>query len=99
MSSCSAFVTGDYDSFFLSFTYYFLPLLYFPALEKGALRLCVRPLCAYFNSAEKPHTVLISPGGEFSNASMFAFNPGRIKVLQFSKGFFCQWFSHEARAV
>lgn len=98
-SSCSAFVTGTMtvSSFpsHVNSSPSFTSLCY----RRGGLRLGMRPLCAYFNSVVKPHTVLISPEGKFCNASMFAFNPGRIKVLQLPKEFFCQWFSHKARAV
>jgi len=54
-----------------------------------------------FSSVLKPGAVLASSGDEFCNAStcLFAFNPGRITVLQFPRGSFCSWFSHEASAV
>lgn len=49
----------------------------------------------------KPRIVLASSGDEFCNASTcsFAFNPGRIKVLQFPRWSFCRRFSHKATAV
>lgn len=93
MNSCSTFVPGTVSSF--PSHIHSTPLLYFPVLEEGCFRFSLRPLYACFNSV-KPHAVLITPGGEFCNASLFAFNPGRIKVLQFPKAFFCWCFSHEA---
>lgn len=53
------------------------------------------------NSVLKPCTVLASSMDEFCPASMnlFAFNPGRTKVLQFPTWSLCRRFTHEAAAV
>lgn len=79
----------------------FFPLN-FPVLAVGGFRLDVGPpwtcLCNCPNSALKPRIVLASSRDELCDASTrwFAFNPGRIKVLQFPRRSFCSRFSHRA---
>lgn len=65
----------------------------------GSLRLDMGPPRC-LNSVLKPCIVLTSSGDEFCNAStyLFAFNPCRIKVLQFPKWSFCGGLSHKATA-
>lgn len=91
---------------FLLCTLYMLFFFPFPVLEAGGLRLDMglpqwTCLCACLNSVLKPEIVLASSGDEFCNTSTssFAFNPGRIKVLQFPKWSFCSRFSHKATAL